>query len=338
MHPDDVEAVWALDESARTGASFHAEYRIVRPDGACRWLAHHAKVVCDGDGDGRPRRMIGTLSDVTQRRLDHEALRDAFERQAAHAREHAQALTETNLQLANEVTERRIAEAQVRELMEQVETAEEDERRHIARELHDSVGQHLTALSLGLRAITEDPGVPPAVGLRLFSLLATTSRLDRDVDRLTMALRPTALDDLGLDDALREHAGAWAEESGIPVDLHLNALRDRRLPQALETAVYRIVQESLTNVRKHAQATRVSLIAELRDAELRVIVEDDGRGFETPPAGRGEAAGRRPLGLRGMRERALWMGGRFDVESEPGRGTTVFLAVPLRPDQDPPAR
>jgi PAS domain S-box-containing protein len=324
VHPEDVEVIWAVDEAARAGQSFHAEYRIVRPDGMLRWVAHHARTECDARG--RPLRMVGTLADITQRKQAEEALRAAHDELEARVRERTQALEQANSRLAGEVAERRATEAQVRELLGQLTSAEEDERRRLARELHDSLGQHLTALALGLKAIEADPALPAGLAPRLQRLLQVARRLDDDIDRLAHELRPAALDDLGLDDALRELAGVWAQDARIAVDVHLRGLRGRRFPPLLETTVYRVVQEALTNVQKHAGASRVGLIVELHGSELRASIEDDGRGFgAAPPPGE---PGRR-LGLRGMAERAAQAGGRLDVETDAGRGTTVYLTLPL---------
>jgi PAS domain S-box-containing protein len=328
VHPEDVEVIWASDEAARTGQPFHAEYRIVRPDGGLRWVANHAR--SERNEQGVPHRMVGTLTDITSRKQGEEALRRAHDELEARVQERTEALAHANTTLVNEVAERRATESHVRELLGQLVNAEEEERRRISRELHDTVGQHLTALSLGLKAVEEDPRLPAEVRARMAQLRRAARALDDDIDRLSHELRPAALDDLGLDDALRQHAGAWAELSGVVVDIHLHGLRGRRFPEAVESTVYRVVQEALTNVRKHAQATRVGLIAEVRDKELRVIVEDDGVGSTSTPATWREAgAMRRRLGLRGMSERAMLAGGRLDMESEPGRGTTLYLTIPL---------
>jgi PAS domain S-box-containing protein len=331
VHPDDVEVIWAADEAAREGRGFHAEYRLVQPGGWQRWVATDARCVCDAAG--KPQRMVGTLADITARKQSEEALRQAHDELEQRVQERTAALALANTQLADEVTERRATEGQVRELLGQLVNAEEDERRHLARELHDSLGQHLTALTLGLRALQEDPSLPAALRERLVQLREVTRRLDDDVDRLSYQLRPALLDDLGLNDALRELAGAWAEDSGIPVDIHTRGLRGQRFDAALETTVYRVVQEALTNIRKHAQASRVGLFVELRDGELRAIVEDDGRGMamENRPLRSGPG---RHLGLRGMAERARQAGGRLDVETEAGQGTTVYLSIPLQAEGD----
>jgi PAS domain S-box-containing protein len=334
VHPDDVEVIWASEEAARTGQPFHAEYRMVLADGAVRWVENHARTECDAQG--RPSRMIGTLADITERKNAEEALRSAHAELESSVLERTQALLESNAQLVNEVAERRAMEEQVRELFGQLVMAEEEERRRLARELHDSLGQHVTALTLGLDVVGADAELPGSLRHRLEQLKRAAAQLDRDIDRLVYQVRPTVLDDLGLDDALHEHARTWGEESGTVVDLHTVGLRGRRFPPALESTVYRMVQEALNNVRKHAFATRVAVIVELRGGELRAIVEDNGRGFETstPQSASGKSGHR--LGLRGMAERASLAGGRLEVETAPDRGTTVFLTIPL-PQQEEPA-
>jgi PAS domain S-box-containing protein len=330
IHPEDVEVIWAADEAARRGEGFHAEHRLLHPDGRVRWVVTHARSVCDIHG--KPLRMVGTLADITEQKRAEEALRQARDELELRVQERTAALELVNTQMSNEVAERRATEGQVRELLGQLVGAEEDERRHLARELHDSLGQHLTALTLGLKAVQEDPSLPVALRERLGQLRAVARHLDEDVDRLSYELRPAVLDDLGLNEALRELAGTWAEDSGVPVDIHTRGLRGRRFDPTVETTVYRVVQEALTNIRKHAHASRVGLIVELRDGELRAIVEDDGQGMShTGPITR--AAPGRHLGLRGMAERARLAGGRLDLESEPGRGTTVYLSVPLQPEE-----
>ncbi len=143
-----------------------------------------------------------------------------------------------------------------------------------------------------------------------------------DVRRLTVELRPPALDDFGLAAALERLAGVVAERSGLDVDVNVG-VPPGTLPAEHETAIYRVVQEALTNVVKHASAKSISIVVTTADGMVRTVIEDDGAGF-TFGAVRKEA-----LGLVGMRERALLLGGRFDVESSPGAGTTIVAEIPL---------
>jgi signal transduction histidine kinase len=144
-----------------------------------------------------------------------------------------------------------------------------------------------------------------------------------------MELRPPSLDSLGLEDALRGYAEEWATTSGIAVEIVTHGLENIDLPVTAETTIYRVVQEALTNILKHAQATHVSIILEQRSDLLRTIVEDDGVGFALETV-RKERSGGQQLGLVGMAERATLVGGTLTVESEPGRGTTIYLHIPLR--------
>jgi PAS domain S-box-containing protein len=228
----------------------------------------------------------------------------------------------------HDVTQRRLAEGQLRaRLLSRLATIQEDERRHIARELHDETGQQLTALILGLKALRDRPATAEAGGADLAALQDLAEQIGRATHHLAWELRPTALDDLGLEKALRDSVECWSERARLPVDFHC-ALGPGRLPAELETHLYRITREALTNVLKHAQATRVSVILERRRDHLLAIVEDDGRGFD-PERVRRSASAEHKLGLFGMQERAALLGGTLSVESSPGHGTTVFVRVPL---------
>ena len=150
----------------------------------------------------------------------------------------------------------------------------------------------------------------------------------RDIHRLAWELRPAALDDFGLEMALRRYADEWAALSGVPVDFHSRGVTARRLAPELETTLYRITREALTNVFRHAKASRVSVLLERRADHVSLIVEDDGRGFDAAAMLRG-AATQGKLGLLGMQERATLAGGSVEIESNPGAGTTVFVRLPL---------
>jgi signal transduction histidine kinase len=218
------------------------------------------------------------------------------------------------------------------DLIKRLLTAHEDERRRIARELHDETGQALTALILTIdrvRALTEQGRTDTAAELAGLRRLAEGTL--EEVRRLIYDLRPTILDDLGLTAALRWYVQQQIVPRGLDVDLHIH-LGDARLDATLETAVFRIAQEALWNTVKHAGATRVEVEVTLADGRVRLRVMDNGRGFPadaSPPP--------RPLrggvGLGGMQERAALLGGRIHVASAPGRGTEVVadLPVPVSP-------
>jgi signal transduction histidine kinase len=210
-------------------------------------------------------------------------------------------------------------------LLEQVITAQEEERRRIARELHDETGQSLTSLTVGLASIAQSRDVA-VIHEKAGELRVLAVRTLDEVHNLSRGLRPSILDDLGLVPALERHLLEYRSR-GLRVDLHASGL-DGRLPGPVEIAVYRIVQEALTNIVKHAAASAVSVLLECRDGAVRIIVEDDGRGFDLHQVLASGDADRR-LGLLGMHERAGLLGGSLTVESAPGRGTSVFATIPL---------
>jgi signal transduction histidine kinase len=217
-------------------------------------------------------------------------------------------------------------------LLEQVMTAQEEERRRIARELHDETGQSLTSLALGLAMIAEAPDLALARE-RAAELRRLATRTLEEVHHLSRGLRPSVLDDLGLLPALDRYLKEFGTSRGLAVDLHAAGFDGRRLPGPVEIAVYRIVQEALTNVAKHAAASTVSVLLEHRERSVHVIVEDDGKGFDVEAVlASGQTEHR--LGLHGMRERAALLGGSLTVESGPGRGTSVFAEIPLGGDEE----
>jgi signal transduction histidine kinase len=214
-----------------------------------------------------------------------------------------------------------LSERIVRDAMRRVVQAQELERRRLSRELHDETGQALTSILLGLRSLEEsletDDARAAAAGLR--ELVVATLQ---DVRRLAVELRPSALDDFGLAAALEHLTASFQEQTGIQVDFGA-ALGEGRLPGEVETALYRIVQESLTNVVKHARARRVSISLTRMQHSVKAVVEDDGQGFDPENTREGG------FGVVGMRERLSLLGGRLQVESRPGAGTTIVADVPL---------
>lgn len=214
-----------------------------------------------------------------------------------------------------------LSERIARDALKRVVDAQELERRRLARELHDETGQALTSILLGLKTLEEtlEAGEARAATARLRELVVATLQ---DVRRLAVELRPSALDDFGLVAALEHLASSFSEQTGIAIDLGV-ALGTERLPGEVETALYRIVQESLTNVVKHARARHVSIALTRMEGSVTAVVEDDGQGFDPDEAPSGG------FGLIGMRERLALLGGRLRIESSPGAGTTIAADVPL---------
>jgi signal transduction histidine kinase len=206
-----------------------------------------------------------------------------------------------------------------RETLRRVVEAQEAERRRIARELHDDTGQSLATVLMGLR-MAEEAEDPADARRMLADLRGTITDSIRDLRALAVELRPTALDDFGLGPALERLTETYARRTGLDVDVHLANL-DPRLPEAVETAVFRIVQEALTNIAKHAGATRVSVVAQRQGDRVMLVVEDDGRGFDTALPNGG-------LGLVSIRERAELLGGNLRLESSVDQGTTIAIEIP----------
>lgn len=214
-----------------------------------------------------------------------------------------------------------LSERASRDTIRRVIEGQELERRRLARELHDETGQALTSILLGLKSIRGAADAAAAARAEE-EVRAMVVQALQDVRRLAIELRPKALDDFGLLPALERLAETAGERAAIEVHLQAN-LPDRRLPSEVETVLYRLVQEALTNVLKHAQAHTVSILLSLQEGAVQAIVEDDGRGFALD-RDRGDG-----LGLLGMRERLSLLGGELTIESAPGAGATVRALLPL---------
>jgi signal transduction histidine kinase len=237
------------------------------------------------------------------------------------------AFTEDDLRLVEALAARAatavdLSQRVSRETVGRVVAAQELERTRLARELHDETGQALTSILLGLKPLeqkaADDESRAAVASLR--ELVVSTLQ---GVRRLAVELRPAALDDFGLVPAVERLAETFREQTQIRVDLETN-LGEERLPTEVETAIYRIVQEALSNVVKHAKASRISILLTMKDRSVAAVIEDDGVGFD-PAAARDEG-----LGLVGMRERVGLLGGRLGIESAGGAGTTLVAEVPLR--------
>ena len=332
-------AIDILTRTGRESALQDALRQVARGD-----IAEHVETeqICK---DGEPLSVLLTVSpihrpetgaligasaivrDMSAQRKAESGMREANERLEARVADRTAEMGEANRRLAQEVDERRRSDASRKTLLQRLVTIENEERRRISRELHDQIGQHLAALTLRLKALETD--VTDQTTLN--AAQAMVDDLGRQVRDLALAVRPTALDELGLLPALSNYAEDWAQRHAIQLDYHDRGLDDHRLAPAVEEAIYRIVLEALANVSKHAQARRASLILERRGAEVRVIVEDDGVGFD-PEALKTSGPGQR-LGLIGIEERAALVNGTATVESRPGGGTTLFVHIPVADGQ-----
>jgi two-component system sensor histidine kinase UhpB len=207
----------------------------------------------------------------------------------------------------------------------QIINAQEQERKRIARELHDETSQVLTSLLISL-AVLEESLTTPEARERIADTRRLAHQTLRAIRSLSIDLRPSALDDLGLLPALRWYVKEYQKKCSIEVDFVSSGFKER-LPAEMETALYRIVQEALTNTARHAQAKRVSIMLKEGEKEIEGIISDDGIGFDIE-ALRKSPDNERGLGLAGMTERAVLLDGSLDIASRPGHGTTITVHIP----------
>ncbi len=215
------------------------------------------------------------------------------------------------------------ATARMQALSRRLVEVQEEERRRIARELHDEAGQVLTSLRFGLLMLKKEADAGGSVDDRVVELIQQTDSVIDGLHRLAIDLRPPSLDHLGLEAVVRQLTGTAAANQGLEIRFKARGFTGRRLPPVIETALYRVVQEAMANVARHAHASRVDLLLEHRGDRAMVMVEDDGVGFEPSLVQRGNH-----FGLLGLKERAEALHGTLTVESSPGAGTTVVVEVP----------
>lgn len=217
------------------------------------------------------------------------------------------------------------------EIMLRVIEAQEAERYRIARDIHDHIGQRMTGLRFKLEALTDAIKEDPVLREMADEIGKMAARVDQDLGYLSWELRPTELERFGLVDALQSFVREWSNQFGIKAEFHAseisNVYSDCRLQRNVETNLYRIVQEALNNILKHSEATSVNVVLQLRARELILTVEDNGKGFD-PAACASPDRKFGGQGLTGMRERAEWIGGSFDIESSPETGTALWVRVP----------
>ncbi len=299
---------------------------LVRP---VRTLTRSAQAITAGDldtpiyvGEGGEIGRLGESLDTMRIRL-RASLRDIEQRD----RELENRVAERTLEVQTLYEELQHKEELRSRLLENVISAQEDERKRIARELHDETGQALTGIVMSLEvaqsALVREPG---AVSERLETAKSLASQSIVAIRRLVVDLRPAALDDLGLIPAIRTFAGSRLEERGIQLDMQVSGLSTRLSPP-VETCLFRVTQEAVTNVIRHsgAKSARIELLRD--NSVVSLLVTDDGKGFDVHRV-RNSGDPAQALGLAGMEERVSLLGGQLTVESSPGRGTTVRARIP----------
>ncbi|HKR58872.1 MAG TPA: chemotaxis protein CheB [Pyrinomonadaceae bacterium] len=273
--------------------------------------------------DDRIDGLVITLVEVTARARAEALVKKAGEELETKIEKRTGELASANVALRREIRDKERAEDARILLLDQLVSTQEEERRRLARELHDQLGQQLTSLRLRLESLKN--GNNKDHNAAIDELEGIVKQLDADVDFLAWELRPLALDELGLETALANYVAQWSERSTIPVGFHSAGLDEQRLAPEIESNFYRIAQEALNNCAKHSKCKHVDVIIERRENDAVLIIEDDGIGFDT----QADSQGSRVMGLVGMHERAIVMGGTFEVESAPGKGTTIFVRVPF---------
>jgi PAS domain S-box-containing protein len=290
VHPEDLSLAAGMIEALVAGEQVRAEVRAVASNGSARWVEVYCATESGPDGEGSLR-LFGVGQDVTE------------QVQARHALERAQ--------------EERLV------LLERLVEAHAEERVRLARELHDGLGQILTSASLYATSI--EPGLPASLVASLATLRGQLEEALAATRTLVWRLRPVELDERGLAGAVVTLAEKIRQRHGFQVDVHISGL-DERLPAPAESAVYRVVQEAVTNAVKHANPQTISIVITRRKSAVVAVVEDDGAGFALDElVGSDDESG---FGIVGMRERAASLGGQLVIESRPGNGAMVRLEVP----------
>jgi len=289
VHPDDrARRSAAIDAALKGGPPYDVEFRIIRPDKSVRFVHSRGQLICDEAG--KAVRMLGMTQDITERKRA------------------AKELEEANHQLR--LLSRRLFEVQ------------EKERRHLARELHDEIGQALTAAKINLQSVTGNGG-----SANFGRLQETTAILDRllgQVRQISLDLRPSMLDDLGLVPALRSLLDQQGRRASVAVRLSAENIPEKLDPE-IQTTCFRIAQEAITNALRHAGATRIDADLQCENGKLRLLIRDNGTGFDVESA-QAQTVG---LGLIGIQERAALIGGQATIISSPKKGTTIEVSLPL---------
>ena len=283
--PEELLANPIQFEPLTAGESVIKRRNFRRKDGSSVTGEVHSKMLPDG-------RYLGMIRDLTERIIAEQRLEESFK--------------------------------SIRELTEHLQNIREEERSHIAREIHDELGQQLTVLKMDVAWLNKKMGdAEEPVGKKLRSLTDMLDGTVKTVRRISSELRPSLLDDLGLVAAIDWHLREFEKRSGLETEFSDKG-NDISMPESIKTGLFRIFQESLTNVARHAEATKVKVNLHRQDGKLVLSIQDDGRGFN-----RFQSGEKKTLGILGMRERTSMMGGTYDIESQPGKGTVVKVSVPI---------
>jgi len=289
VHPEDLSTALEKWVAAKaTSEVYEDEMRLRRADGEYRWFLVRVAPLLDQHGN--VVKWFGSSIDIEDRKRAEKDLEEAHR--------------------------------QLKILSRRRVKVQEEERRHLARELHDEIGQALTAAKINLQAAMEESD--PAKSKRIHETAAILERLLSQVRQISLNLRPSMLDDLGLVPALRSLLDEQGRRASVAVRFSAKNISESLDPE-IQTTCFRIAQEAITNAVRHAAATQIQVDIHREEGNFRLRVHDDGKGFEMPPP-QSQTIG---LGLLGMKERAALVGGRTRITSAPGKGTTVDATLPL---------
>lgn len=292
VHPDDVKLIHEnLALAAKDLGEFNLDHRIVGPDGSIRWVNTRGELY--GDETGNPIRFFGTVLDITEQKN-----------------------AELQIKTYNE---------QLRLLTAHLQGIREDERTRIGREIHDELGQQLTAIKMDVSWISKNTtDKKEAIGNKLKNIIELLDGSNQSVRKILNELRPATLDNYGLPEALEWHVKQFTASTHIPVEITISD-PDLKLHEDIATNIFRIFQESLTNIMRYAKAKKVLISLNLIDKAIALTIEDDGVGFDT-----GAFDNRKTFGILGMRERVRALNGQFEIKSARGKGTKISISLPYR--------
>ncbi len=330
FHPDDAANIVAeVNAALSEGRQFYIEYRMRHRDGSWRWVEERGQGVFEANG--KLRFLEGTIFDISRRKQAEDRLRAAHDELESRVIDRTRQLQTANDQLRHEVNVRRAAEQALRneqDLLLDTLQQHDNDRKLVAYEIHDGLAQYLTASIMHLSAFSHATREHNKENSQLELVRQLLRRSIDEARRLISGLRPPILDDAGVVSALQYLVNERGPEIGELTFTH--KVQFQRLPPLLESAIYRVTQEALTNVVRHSGAQRARVELYQRDNKVIVTVKDWGRGFEP------SQVTEHRYGLRGVRERAVILGGQALVKSEPGKGTEITVLFPL-PDRPTPA-
>jgi PAS domain S-box-containing protein len=325
VSPDDVEKVKAQIQSAfsERREDWHTEYRIHHPGVAdVRWITSRGRI--SYDSRGKPLSMIGISIETTDRKLVEQELLRSREDLELHVHQRTSELVQKTLEMSEQARHLDEANESLRKLSARLLSLQDDERRRIASHLHDSTGGWITALVMNLSVLqSEGKTLSPKAKTVVADSLDMLRDMSDDLRTVSHLLHPPLLDEMGLQSAVRWYVDEFSKRSQIPVELEISP-EVGRLSRDCETAIFRIVQEALTNVHRHSGSPRASICLTRAPSEVRLEVRDWGAGI----AGMRHGMPQRPgVGLQGMRERIRQLGGDFEIRSS-ADGTSVIAQFP----------